>query len=229
MTFFQPSSSSEIRATRRRMEFLLSSFNPTLIAVARSEVAASHNASSVRTLIRSIRTEARARSIPFQSVNRRYIRDSFLEHDAKSKDEIASALVDRFPELRWKLPRKRQTWQKEHFRMTLFDAVALGVACCSRLSETEFGNPNNRYMSPPAGLSVTYRRMIRPPRLEGAGQRASIYLCPAELHGATPNRLILNDCSLQKSQPRTEFPPSIGSNFPKWGAPHLYLRVAETQ
>jgi hypothetical protein len=144
MTFFQPNSVSEIRATRKRVESLLSSFNPTLIAVARSAVAASHNASSVRSLIRSIRTEARARSIPFQSMNRRYIRDSFLEHDAKSKDEIASVLVNRFPELLWKLPRKRKTWEKENFRMTLFDAVALGLACCSRSSETEFGNSNHR-------------------------------------------------------------------------------------
>ena len=144
MTFFQPSRSSEIRATRRRLEFLLSNFSPTLIAIAQSDVVASHSASSVRSLIRSIRTEARARSIPFESMNRRYIRDSFLEHDAKSKDEIASALVDRFPELRWKLPRKRRTWEKEHFRMTLFDAVALGVACCIRLSETELSNFNHR-------------------------------------------------------------------------------------
>jgi hypothetical protein len=107
-------------------------------------VAASHNAASVRSLIRSIRTDAHARSIPFQLINRRYIRDSFLEHDAKSKDEIASVLVNRFPELLWKLPRKRKTWEKENFRMTLFDAVALGVACCSRLSETEFSNSNQR-------------------------------------------------------------------------------------
>jgi hypothetical protein len=40
-------------------------------------------------------------------------------------------------------------------------------------------------------------------------------------HEATAHCLILNDCSLQKSQPRTEFPPSIGSNFPKWGAPRM--------
>jgi hypothetical protein len=143
MTFFQPNRESEIRAARRRVEFLLSSFNPTLIAVAKSEVAASHNASSVRSLIRSIRTEARAGSIPFQSMNRRHIRNSFLEHDAKSKDEIASSLVDRFPELRSKLPRKRRTWEKEHYRMTLFDAVALGVACCSRSSEAEQGKSKN--------------------------------------------------------------------------------------
>jgi hypothetical protein len=144
MTFFQPSSGSEIRATRKRVEFLLSSFDPTLIAVARSEVAASHNASSVRSLMRSIRTEANAKSVPFQSMNRKYIRDSFREFNAKSKHEIASTLVKLFPELRWKLPAKRRTWEKEHFRMTLFDAVALGVASCGRLSETELSNSNGK-------------------------------------------------------------------------------------
>jgi hypothetical protein len=75
-------------------------------------------------------------------MNRGYIRDSFLEHNARSKDEIASALVDRFPELRSKQPGKRKTWEKESFRMTLFDAVALGVACLNHLSETEQSKSN---------------------------------------------------------------------------------------
>jgi hypothetical protein len=143
MIFFQPSSGGEIRAAKRRVELLVSSFSPALIAVAISEVAASQNASSVRSLIRSIRTEARARSIPFESMNRDYIRDSFLEHEARSKDEIASALANRFPELRWKLPQKRKTWEKEHFRMTLFDAIALGVACWSHRSERPTSESNS--------------------------------------------------------------------------------------
>jgi hypothetical protein len=143
MTFFQPNDRTEIRATKRRIDFLLSSFNPTLIAIAASEVAASNNASTVRALVRSIRTKARARSMRFQSVNRKYIRDSFLEHNARSKHEIALALVNRFPELLSKLPQKRKTWEKENFRMTLFDAVASGVACWSRLSEAESSRSNN--------------------------------------------------------------------------------------
>jgi hypothetical protein len=140
MVFFLPTSASEIQTTKRRVESLVSSFNPTQIAVAESEVAASHNASSVRSLIRSIRTNARARSVPFQSIDRKFIRDSFLEFNASSKHEIAMVLVNHFPELRWKLPPKRRTWEKEHFRMTLFDAVAVSLACWSRLSEKRFSN-----------------------------------------------------------------------------------------
>jgi len=45
-----------------------------------------------------------------------------------TKYAIARALAERFPELRWALPPKRKPWQSEDYRMSIFDAAALGVA-----------------------------------------------------------------------------------------------------
>lgn len=137
MVFYQGCSTTQIGAAQRRLANLMTTFDPGVIAVAVSGVAASRNAPSVHALVKSLRTESRARSIPFHSVNRKFIRAAFREFNAESKDEIASAIVTLFPELRWKLPSKRKTWEKEHFRLALFDAVAVSVACVKHLSEAK--------------------------------------------------------------------------------------------
>jgi hypothetical protein len=43
MAFFRPGIVTEISAAKRRVESLILNFNPSLIAVTMSEVAASHN------------------------------------------------------------------------------------------------------------------------------------------------------------------------------------------
>jgi hypothetical protein len=44
-----------------------------------------------------------------------------------SKHEVAKALCERFPELADRLPPKRKPWQSEDYRMSIFDATALGL------------------------------------------------------------------------------------------------------
>ena len=44
-----------------------------------------------------------------------------------TKDDIAASLARIFPELTLDLPPKRNTWQSEHPRMTVFEAIALGL------------------------------------------------------------------------------------------------------
>ncbi len=42
-----------------------------------------------------------------------------------TKYEIARRVAERFPVLRRALPPKRQIWESEHYRMSIFDAAAL--------------------------------------------------------------------------------------------------------
>ncbi len=46
----------------------------------------------------------------------------------RNKYGIAVALSDRFPELADRVPAKRKPWQSEDYRMSIFDAMALGLA-----------------------------------------------------------------------------------------------------
>jgi hypothetical protein len=69
-----------------------------------------------------------------------------------NKYHIARAVAKRFPDLAAKLPRKRKIWEKEHYRMRIFDAAAVGVAyfmrrrsvnsTCRKTKQVRFRLPN---------------------------------------------------------------------------------------
>ena len=65
----------------------------------------------------------------------------FAKSGASTKYEIASTLVRAFPELMVSLPPKRKPWQSEDGRMSIFDAVALGLAYFDRRRGTEPARP----------------------------------------------------------------------------------------
>jgi len=63
---------------------------------------------------------------------------TFAGTGAGTKYGIATALVRAFPELLVRLPPKRKPWQTEDSRMSIFDAVALGLTyfCSLRRART---------------------------------------------------------------------------------------------
>jgi len=46
----------------------------------------------------------------------------------RNKDDLASRVAARFPDLAWKLPPPRTFPRREHYRMSIFDAAALALA-----------------------------------------------------------------------------------------------------
>jgi hypothetical protein len=46
----------------------------------------------------------------------------------RNKDDLASRVAARFPDLAWKLPPPRTYPHREHYRMSIFDAAALALA-----------------------------------------------------------------------------------------------------
>lgn len=56
-----------------------------------------------------------------------------------TKAEIAKVLVQRFPELRHRMPRERTRWSTEDERMHIFDALALAVVVMRPNAERERG------------------------------------------------------------------------------------------
>ena len=75
---------------------------------------------------------AEGQDVPLTSVYR-----AFAGTRAGTKYGIATALVPAFPELMVGLPPKRKPWQTEDSRMSIFDAVALGLAYPCSLRRTE--------------------------------------------------------------------------------------------
>jgi hypothetical protein len=79
----------------------------------------------------ALQKEALERGIPVRFVTPGDARKPFAGHN-HNKHEIASALAQQLPALASKLPPKRKIWQSEDYRMSIFDAAALGIAYLSR-------------------------------------------------------------------------------------------------
>lgn len=60
-------------------------------------------------------------------VGPRAVRRHFKVENAWTKYEIAYAVASFLPELGWKLPPQRKSWQGEHHRMAIFDAAAVAL------------------------------------------------------------------------------------------------------
>jgi len=77
---------------------------------------------SVEKILKHIRTHnKRTRMLSSEAVKRVFAGRN------DNKDRIASAVAEQFPELLSILPPKRRPWQSEDYRMTIFDAAAVGI------------------------------------------------------------------------------------------------------
>jgi Holliday junction resolvasome RuvABC endonuclease subunit len=128
------------RSRYERIGELVRRYRPTVIVVEDCTVTGSHGATRESGgSPRAFSSAARAsgvvgRALPLAAVYR-----AFAGTGAGTKYGIATALVRAFPELMVRLPPKRKPWQTEDSRMSIFDAVALGLTYFRRLRRTGNG------------------------------------------------------------------------------------------
>jgi hypothetical protein len=113
---------------REKLADLLDDFKPDA-AVQADHASQRSNRTSIIT--NALEQELAKRQISAISIARVAVRKVFAGHD-RNKHEIGSALAQQFPALASKLPPKRRCWESEDYRMSIFDAAALGVAYFSR-------------------------------------------------------------------------------------------------
>jgi hypothetical protein len=75
--------------------------------------------------VKAVQVQAGSFDVPVILIGLRAVREAFRDH--RNKDDRARALVARFPELSSRLPPRRKLWKSEDRRLSIFDAVALGV------------------------------------------------------------------------------------------------------
>jgi predicted metal-dependent hydrolase len=113
---------------REKLAALLHEFNPSLVI---------HNDSVSRKskwklkIGDALLQESQKRRIPIRHITRSMVKRTFERH-SENKHEIATVLAQRYPALESKLPSKRKCWQSEDYRMSIFDATALGFAYFAR-------------------------------------------------------------------------------------------------
>jgi RNase H-fold protein (predicted Holliday junction resolvase) len=112
----------------KRLRTLISMFGPVAIVIKRERWEKRETNANMQKLIDAFESEAFARLIPIRLIREQDIRSTFVNFGCTTREENAAALARIFPELAWDLPAKRRTWQPEHSRMTVFDALAIGLA-----------------------------------------------------------------------------------------------------
>ena len=114
-------------AAVRKVEELLRLYQPEVLVVEDCTHNSSRRNPRVALLITRILEVARAAGVSGRTVSVAQAYRYFTRWGGRSKYAIAVALVDRFPALLLRLPPKRKPWQSEDSRMSIFDAVALGI------------------------------------------------------------------------------------------------------
>lgn len=122
---------------RKKFADLFDEFSPTVMVIRRATPTAP---ATTRILTKIATEEAKKSAIPYRVIRRATIKQTFVGHD-KNKDEIAAAVVKRFPELGMKRPARRKCWQSENYWMGVFDAAALGLAYLSRSGQQTLKAP----------------------------------------------------------------------------------------
>jgi hypothetical protein len=119
---------AEAEMVKRRLAQLVKLFSPSVIVLKKERVDRAQTSVHMQILVEAIVSGASAHAIPICQLQQSQVSESFSKLGCETREETASALARIFPELVWKLPPRRNLWQSEHPRMTVFDAIALGFA-----------------------------------------------------------------------------------------------------
>jgi hypothetical protein len=118
----------EAEMASKRLTVLLQSFAPATIVIKKERWDRAQTSPHIRSLVEVVARVASKQSVSISLIRHDDVRQTFRIMGCETRDEIAAVLARIFPELHWKIPPKRRPWQSEHPRMTMFDAVALGLA-----------------------------------------------------------------------------------------------------
>lgn len=105
---------------------LIEMYRPDVVVIEDYRGEGSRRCARIERLIRDIRELAGKKHIRVCSYSRSLIRQCFAEFNAWTKQEIAEAIGEAFPEFKSMVPRPLKIWEKEHPRMSMFDALSLG-------------------------------------------------------------------------------------------------------
>ena len=111
---------------------LLEDFQPAVVVAKEPPSRKKVNRARTRKVLELVRHKASLRGIRTRVFKRRAASNLFGGEERLTKYKIATALTERFAELRPVLPPKRKPWESEDYRMSIFDAAALGVAYFDR-------------------------------------------------------------------------------------------------
>jgi hypothetical protein len=127
-----PRCSNRAHWIRQKMASLLRHGSPSSIVMKERRRAKLSGNTNGAPILKAIRSATKEHGIPLHVLGRDEIESAFCIFRARTKEEIACAIVGIFPELLVRLPPKRKKWQPEAHGMVVFDAIATGIAYWQR-------------------------------------------------------------------------------------------------
>jgi len=112
----------------KRLDGLVGLFTPSAIVVKKERWKQPDMKPEIHSVVKGVSLLASSRSIPVHLLPQSDLLNAFAPLGGRTREEIAEVLTRIYPDLLWYLPPKRKIWQAEHPRLTVFDAIALGVA-----------------------------------------------------------------------------------------------------
>jgi hypothetical protein len=109
-----------------RLEILCTAYAPSLILV-RNVAELMPRRRLGRAVSVALERFSKRLQVPVRVIEDSTRRQFFAENMRINKYEIALRVATTFPELSWRLPPRRKTWQTEPIRQSVFDAASLGV------------------------------------------------------------------------------------------------------
>jgi hypothetical protein len=117
---------------RQKLMPILRHGSPACIVTKQRRLAKLPRNATGEPILEAIRSAAIEHGISVHVIGRDELKSAFRIFRARTKDEIAWAIVGIFPELLIRLPPKRKNWQPEPHAMIVFDAIATGIAYWQR-------------------------------------------------------------------------------------------------
>ena len=105
-------------------EKLLERFRPDVLVMEDYEAGSSRRQRRTQRLIQHLIALAGRKNLRVRSISRQEVRGTLR---VKTKNEVAATVARFFPELLPQLPRQREIYIGEDYRMAIFDAVALAL------------------------------------------------------------------------------------------------------
>lgn len=128
------------KQTLAKVADLIGHYKPNVIAMEDCEGPDSRRSDRVRSLLDEIMELAEGQKIKVKKLTVRKVKKAIAGSDRVTKREIAKILVERFSELSNRLPGYRKPWMSEDYRMSIFDALAIGLISINSKNRLKSGS-----------------------------------------------------------------------------------------
>lgn len=115
----------ELKAYQKKIDWLLDYCKPDIVLVQDFNKGNGLVAKRTHTLLDELKTKVRAKGLEIFQYTRNDIRQAFIASDAETKYDIAMKILEWYPMLESRKPKKRTAYLAEHYQMGVFDAFSL--------------------------------------------------------------------------------------------------------